>query len=120
MTTTITHDMGTLIPVSIEDYSASRPARSVVHTILGRSNPDITFREPGLRVGTLQCVFASQEDALAAYGVFSAPQVLALENDEIPSVDMSFVVAEGDIEITIDPDTAEFWTIAVPFVEVTP
>lgn len=117
---TITHSTGTITPEAVNGYSASREARTVVHPILNRSNPDITFRAPGLRKGTLTCVFAVEADALAAFGVFSTPQVLTLTDPDVPTVGMLFVAADGDLTITLDDKTSVVWLVQVPFQEVSP
>lgn len=120
MTSTITHALGTIVPTVVNGYTATRTAETVVHRIINRSEPDVTFRPAGLRTGSLRCVFATESEAKAAYGVLSDPQVFALADDDVPTVDMSFVVADGDIEISLDPDTRRVWVVTVPFVEVNP
>lgn len=116
--TTITHASGSIVPTIVDGYEASREARTVVHSVLNRSAPDITFRAAGMRRGTLSCVFADQLEAVSAFGVLSIPQTFTLSDDDVPSVGMSFVVAEGDLTIALDDETREVWVVTVPFVEV--
>lgn len=120
MATTITHSTGTILPTVVNGYEASRESRTIVHPILNRSNPDVTFRAPGLRRGSLVCVFATETAAVAAFAVLSVPQVLTLSDTSAPSVAMSFVVAEGDLNVALDPETRVVWLVTVPFVEVLP
>lgn len=120
MSTSITHSFGSITPEVVDGYTASREARTVVHPILNRSDPDITLRATGLRTGSLSCVFKDQASAITAYGILSVAQVLTLTDPEVPAVDMSFVVAEGDLEIALDDETREVWIVTVPFVEVSP
>lgn len=120
MTSTITHGSGVITPRVIEGYEANREARTVVHDILNRANPDVTLRAPGLRRGSLKCVFATEAEAVAAFGVLGVPQILVLADDTVPSVGMSFVVAEGDLAVMLDPETRVVWVVVVPFIEVTP
>lgn len=120
MTSTITHSTGTISPTVINGYEATREARSVVHQILNRSDPDVTLRAPGLRRGALKCVFATEAEAVSAFGVLSIPQVLVLNDSTAPSIGMSFVVADGDLHVTLDPETRVVWIVTVPFVEVSP
>lgn len=118
--TTITHSAGVIVPDVVDGYEASREARTIVHDIINRSNPDVTLRAPGLRRGNLSCVFAVEASAQAAYAVLGVPQVLTLVDVDRTSIGMSFVVAGGDLTIGLDDETRDVWIVAVPFVEVLP
>ena len=116
--TTITHSTGTITPTVVDGYEAEIEGRSIVHTILGRSDPDITTRPSGLRTGTLSLVFASKADAWAAIAVLRIPQVLTLTDPDVPEVGMSFVFAGGSLVPRLDDTTRSVWTVALPFQEV--
>lgn len=118
MSTTITHSTGTITPTSMPEWESEAPARSIVHTILNRPDPDITKRPTGLRRGTLTLVFATGAAAYAARAILAVPQVLTLANSDVPQVGMKFVVADGDISDVYGQ--AKEWTLTVPFQEVTP
>ncbi len=120
MATTITHSAGAITPSVMDGYQASRAARTVVHQILNRSAPDVTFRAPGLRTGTFTLVFGAQSDAIDAYGVLSIGQVFTLTDPDVTAVGMEFVVADGDLVIRLDTETRSVWVIEVPFHEVIP
>lgn len=120
MSTTITHDAGTITPKVVNGFEASRPVRSKVHDILGSSNSDVTFRPAGLRRGTLTLVFATGAEAAAAEAVLATPQVFLLVEPDVVEVEMSFVVAGGDLRPRLDPGTRKTWLVDVPFVEVSP
>lgn len=116
--TTITHSTGTITPQLIDGYQAASEARTIVHPIINREDPDVSLRVAGLRSGSFRCLFPAQADALAAFAVFRTPQVLTLNDPDVPAVGMSFVVAEGDISIELDGDTRSVWWVTVPFREV--
>lgn len=119
MASVIIHSTGTITPNVINGFVATREARSIVHTILGRSDPDVTFRPVGLRAGTLTLVFADGSAASSAEAALIVPQVLTLTDPDVPEVGMSFVVAEGDIVSRLDDGTQKVWIVEVPFREVT-
>lgn len=123
MSSVITHSTGEITPAVVNGFAATRPAPSVVHTILGRPDPDITYRPAGLRAGTLKLVFETGAEAAAAESVLGAPQVFVLSDPDVPEVYMPFVVADGDgsgeIRSTLDDETQTVWTLEVPFQEVT-
>ncbi|MFE6733428.1 hypothetical protein [Microbacterium sp. NPDC057650] len=120
--TSIAHSTGVIVPLQVNGYEATRDVRTIVHPILNRSSPDVTFRAPGLRSGTLSCLFADEAAAVTAYGALSVPQVLVLSDADVASIGMSFVVGpEGEqLTIGLDPTTRRRWLVTVPFVEVTP
>lgn len=120
MTTTIAHSGGTITPVAVEGYRASRPARTVVHDVLNRENPDVTLRVFGLRTGSLRLVFRGEAEALSAFAALSIPQTLSASNTDVDAIAMSFVVAGGNLDLEQDDDDTALWRIIVPFREVRP
>lgn len=118
MSTIITHAGGTITPEVVNGFASSRQARSIVHTILGRPDPDITFRPAGLRKGELTLVFETGAEAAAAEAVLVVPQVFGLNDPDVPQVSMSFVVADGEIQNALDLETQRVWIVRVPFQEV--
>lgn len=116
--TTITHAGGTLNPTALSAYSARRPSRTVVHTIIGREDADYTFRPAGLREGSFTIVFPrGSTDAAAAVEAFATPQVLTLASVSRPEVAMSFVIADGEAPELRDGAAGE-QVITVPYREV--
>lgn len=120
MTTTITHSSGVIAPEVVHGFQATRDARSIVHTILGREDPDITFRPASLRKGTLTLVFPTGAAASAAEAILVTGQVFTIQDSTVAEVGMSFVVADGSVTRSLDGGTRVVWTVAVPFQEVAP
>lgn len=120
MAAVITHASGEIVPEVVNGFEGSSEVRSIVHTVLGREDPDITFRPAGLRRGTLLLVFADGASANAAAAVLRIPQQFTLSDEDVPEVGMDFVVAGGDVRQTLDPETRTVWIVTVPFQEVTP
>lgn len=107
-----------IIPEVVDGFEANREARTIVHTILGRSDPDITFRPLGMRAGTLSLVFASGASAAAAENILLSQQVFTLRDSAVPEVGMSFVVADGELVTRLDDGTRKAWIVEVPYREV--
>lgn len=102
MSSTITSGANTINPVAVYEYETSQPARNIVHPILGRSNPDVTFRAAGTRGGILRMVFATESSANTARSLLGS--VLAawtLNNTDRTTINMTFAVT-GDITLRID------------------
>ncbi|MHC9045822.1 hypothetical protein ACYX8G_14645 [Microbacterium saperdae] len=120
MSTTITHTGGTITPTLIDGYRAARALGSIVHEIPNRPNPDVSLRAAGLRRGEFVLVFADQVDAVAAFAALGVAQVLVLVSTDLPPINMSFIVAGGDLVIELDRVTRKSWTVTVPYQEVSP
>ena len=120
MSTNITHSTGSITPEVLDGFDSARPARSIVHTILGRADPDITRRPSGMRTGTLSLVFATGAAAASAEAILRVPQTLTLSDSDVPQVAMTFVVAGGDITVALDRSTRGVWIVTVPFQEIAP
>lgn len=118
MATVITHSTGVITPEVVNGFESERETRTIVHTIIGREDPDITLRPAGLRTGTLTLVFATGAQATAAEIVLSFPQLLALADPDVPEVAMSFVVPPGRLAAKLDPESRRTWLLEVPFQEV--
>lgn len=118
MGATITHSAGMITPTSLSAWRADADANTIVHGIINRSAPDITFRAPGLRRGTLTLTFADGATAYAARAILLLPEVFTLAHDVVAQVGMPFVVADGQIGDVLGE--AGDWTLTVPFVEVGP
>jgi len=115
--TTVSKGATTLTPLLVTGYSSSRAAGNIVHEILSRADPDITFAAARLRAGTLQFLCASHSQALTFEGFHAAPGVYTLADPDLPGVGMKYVTA-GEIVLTLDSETLEQWLVDVPFQEV--
>ncbi|WP_292763748.1 hypothetical protein [Microbacterium sp. UBA3486] len=116
MTTTITHAGGVITPTSMPGWDARADLRSIVHTIMGRSDPDITRRPTGMRRGTLTLVFESGAAAYAARSILAVTQPLDLGNPSVGQVTMRFIVAGNELGEVIED--AGQWVLSVPFQEI--
>src|SRR5688500_7572097 len=119
MSTVITYTGGSITPDMVLGYQSQRQAGNIIHPILGRENPDITFRPAMLRTGRLELGFygaTSEADSLAAEAAHGLGAVFTLASTDVGSIEMSYVVA-GSVTRTIEvPGTA--WTVHVDYQEV--
>lgn len=119
MTTYTVYDPTTsaqLSPLLVTGYSARRPSRNVVHTVLGRPDPDVTLRAAGLRTGTLELLCANVADATEMADLHATVGVKAFEGSAPDPVSMDYVVA-GEIEMEPSIETGR-WIVRVGFQEV--
>lgn len=120
MTSTTTLLVGATVfaPTAVETVDVSRAGRTLVHDVLGRSNPDVTLRASGLRTGTLDLVFSGEADGKAALDAL-AVGVVAQVASSAAALTLSFVVPEGQ-DVALSRARAGYWTLSVPFQEVQP
>ena len=112
---TITRDAVTITAVDVLGWSMTRPARSVVHTILGDPEPDITAREPGLRSGAVRCLFDTESAAQAC------ADALAIVGGSwrFAAADLSLTAqVVGDIAVDAGTDWGGAWIVTVTVQEV--
>lgn len=120
MSTQVSDGTATVEPLLCLGYSAERPSRNRVHTIIGVSSPDVTLEAAGLRMGTLEFLLETFADALALEAMLSQALVFTVTDSDLTALSMSFVVDEGGrIRVQLDPETRDRWTVSVDFQEVT-
>lgn len=117
MSTFITHGATTITPTVVSSYEVEQEGGNLVHTIPGRSEPDVTLRPAGLRTGTLTLTFASATAANAARLLHVTGGVFTLTSPEQAVVNMSYVLS-GKLGTVLG--SAGEWTITVDFHEVSP
>jgi hypothetical protein len=107
-------------PTLVLGYQATREVRTVVHAIIGRSDPDVTIAPVSLREGSLDLLYATDAEYQAneAVRILSLGEVYDLSDSINASIQMRFVV-RGQIGIRSDPSTGS-WIVTVGYAEVAP
>jgi hypothetical protein len=121
MSTVITYSGGAINPDMVLGYQSQREAGNIVHPILGRDNPDITFRPARLRTGRLELGFYSdtaEEDSLAAEEAHALGVIFNLASTDRGSIEMSYVVAGSVVRSLAVPSGTGAWTLDVDYQEV--
>lgn len=116
---TISHAGGTIHPDLVLGYQSSRESGNIIHTVPGRSNPDVTLRPARLRTGSLELFFADEYDAKAAEDAHANGSTFALVVEDRASVAMFYVVS-GSISRELDSQTRKRWTVRVDYQEIAP
>ncbi len=109
-----------IYPDMILGYESSREGGSLVHPILGTSNPDVSLRPAQLRTGMLSLAFlaaSAEADSKAAEDQLSTVSVFTLLEDQRTTIGMRFVVS-GPIRRALDPESRSAWTVEVDYTEV--
>jgi hypothetical protein len=117
MATSITRGTTTLYPLLLTGLESSQETGNIVHRIINRSTPDVTFGAATLRSGTLTLLVESIGDAEAMRALHLQAGVFTLEEPDLSLV--MYYVPSGEIAVEIDDDNRAFWSVAVDFQEVT-
>lgn len=114
--TTITDGVTTVEPLLVLGWSGTRPLRSVVHQLLGRTDPDVTLRASGVRTGSLEVLCADAASMQEIVDLHAAATVLTISDDVATFVDMTYVVA-GEIAFGLH-EFRNRWVVTIPYQEV--
>ncbi|MFV0315496.1 MAG: hypothetical protein ACK5O2_00845 [Microthrixaceae bacterium] len=110
--------MAPVSPRLVMEWQTRREARTIVHDLLYSDDQVVTLRPPKPRRGTLKYFFATPSEAAACHAMHTDPAVLTLtagigDTEQV----LSYVVAEGDLTVTLDPETALATVVEVPYRE---
>lgn len=118
---TISNGTTTLTPTLVLGFQSRRESRNVLIEPIDSPEPYVSLAAARTRTGTLSYLFDDEADSLACEQMHSAPGVFTLFDDDVTSVNMSYVVLErGQITRTLDDETRDAWTVTVDYREVTP
>jgi len=116
LTSTINTGATTITPDLVLSYEATRAGRNILHTIIGRTDPDVTFAPAGLRSGTLELFFLTRLDAFAAGNLHALPNKFVLADTTHPQIGMTYVL-DGSIGYKLDIPSQR-WVVTIDFHEV--
>jgi hypothetical protein len=113
---TITRGTATVSPLGVK-VAATRATGNIMHSIIGRPDPDVTFGKTALATGRIEMLFATHAAALAAAATLAAPGVYVLNMPEDSEYSMRFVVS-GPLEPAVLGEGGTKWLLRVDFSEV--
>ena len=117
--TTITSGTLSFSPELITAWATSQDSRNVIHTIIGRTDPDVTIKPAASRSGTLELLFLSASSAETARGILANGAIFTISDDETWINGLKFVMS-GTIGAVLEDSTRNLWTLSADFTEVIP
>lgn len=114
----ITSGPNTIMPVLVMGRSTGSESRTIAHDIIGNPSGYLTIIDGAPRTGTLTLFFADEAEAIAAFTAHREGLVWQFTDGEHPELSMTYVVEGGRVELTLDEQTLEHWTVEIPFREV--
>lgn len=106
-------------PDLVIDYAYQREARTIIHTVLDRSDADVTLRPVGLRRGTLNMYCRTRTTATALEDLHRLSLPLTLDATEDEETASMVYVPTGTLDVSWDA-TFDRWLVAVGYQEVLP
>lgn len=103
-----------LAPTALSAYTSDQAGGSILHDILGRRDPDVTFRPAGLRSGSFVLDFPTEALSGSARVALSAAGGWTLTHSERTSINMRFVVRNVSRPLEADGR----WMIQVQYEEI--
>lgn len=105
-----------LIPRLFEDITQERATQTVVHRILRRPSPEISFGVSETRTGTMTMLFTNRDQDFAGY--LTGHNVFTLRSYSDSKLnEMSFVLT-GPLRIDLDDGTRKLWHVSFDYTEV--
>lgn len=115
--TTITSGTLTFTPELVTAWETAQASRNVLHTIIGKSDPDVTLKPSSTRSGTLEMLFLSASAANTARGILANGTIFTISDSETWLNGFDFVMS-GTISTVLEDTTRNLWTISADFTEV--
>ena len=116
MATTIFRDTTVIKPVLVLGYMSSRESRNIVHRVIGRGDPGVTFAPAALRTGTLQLLVNTLSEALTLDQLHATPGTITFADSDLPNLNMGYV-ADGAITVELDDESRRMWLVSIDFTE---
>lgn len=119
MGATITQGATTITPQLVLSYESTRRSGNKVHQLLTGALA-VTLGGAGLRTGTLELFFLTEQAAAAAELAHTVSAVFTISDPGRPTMAMTYVLADGGALVRrLDPETRDRWIVTVDFQEVT-
>jgi len=115
--TTITTGSLSFTPELVTAWETSQASRNVLHTIIGKSDPDVTLKPSSTRSGTLEMLFLSASAANTARGILATGTIFTISESETWLNGLQFVLS-GSISGALEDETRKLWIVTVDFTEV--
>ena len=115
--TTISSGTLTFTPELVTAWETSQTSRNVLHTIIGKADPDVTLKPSSTRSGTLEMLFLSASSANTARGILANGTIFTISDSETWLNGFDFVMS-GTISTVLEDTTRNLWTISADYTEV--
>lgn len=119
MATTISSGASSFTPELVLGWNANQTSGNILHTIIGRTDPDVTLKAATLRSGTLEFLFLTSTAATAARAILEAGAAFSITADETWLTGFDFVLS-GNLSSVLEDVTRNLWTISADFQEIIP
>lgn len=118
LTATVFGDPYTSTPLLVLGLQSTFTGQNIFHTTLA-GGMDVTYIPAALRSGTLDFLYATEDEAATCAGMHVYGAVIQMTDDDRQLATFAYVV-NGSVTVTLDDETRELWKVSVDFQEVQP
>lgn len=109
-------DSTTTSPVLVLDVEVNRTTSTVIHRIIGATEPWVSLGDQALRSGRLELLYDDDADAIAAETILAKSSHFTLTFPERPSLEMTFAITADGVRRTYRRPR---WVIELGYQQVT-
>lgn len=106
-------------PVAVSGIGMSASSANVVHELIEPGSIAVTLGGDLPRSGTLTMIYTDDAEADAARVLLGRPATFALQTDERPVTDLTFVRV-GDMSAAVHDTVSSLWVLTVGVQEIVP
>lgn len=117
MTVQILNNESLIEPVMLLEYQTEVVSNNVIHTIIGKGEPDVSLAEDMTRQGTLHLFFDTKADAWAAFYALRGISTWTLTDTDHPEIDMDFTRRDRMV-LRLDSVSRRRWIIEMDYQEI--
>lgn len=117
MTVQIINNETTIEPLMLLEYEAEVVSNNVIHTIIGKGEPDVSLADDTTRQGTLHLFFETKEDAWAAFAALRDTSVWTLSDTDHDEIGMDFT-RRDNMKIRLDSTSRRRWILEMDYQEI--
>ena len=114
MSATITHAGGTITPRLVLGFEGYRTSRNILHKLLDRAAPAVTFRPAAPLSGTLELLFLTQAAARSCDSAHATGGLFTFIESEWADTEPLVYVVTDETGIRLNKDQKR-WVCSIPF-----
>lgn len=117
MSIQILNNETTIEPVMLLEYEAEVASHNIIHSIIGKGDPDVSLADDSTKIGTLHLFFDTKADAWNAFNALRDVSVWTLNDTDHPEIDMDFTRRDR-MKIRLDMVSRRRWIVEMDYQEI--
>lgn len=118
MSTTISTGSLTTSPDLVKNWASFQETRNVIHTVIGKSAPDVTLKPAAMKSGKLSLFYTSLDAAESARTLFTTAAVFTIYTTDAPWINGFNFVVNGSVSAIVEEIDLASWHLDIDYQEV--